>query len=385
MNRVIAAILGSGLVALHYGREASRLVVHEWGTITTVHAPDGTPHGRLNRIAPADTLPAFVHRFEPAATQSAPQNSLLKTTLTPGRPDVTMRLETPVIYFYRPRAQSRPTPFDVSVRFRGGVLNEFYPRADGSVAVDVERVSDKMRAGLLTSWDGAVLDNYVLGALRWQGLALRDSVALPATTAPVWLAPRRVRSAGVATPSGEGERYLFYRGVAHLDALFRTRLTERGLTLHAPERLLWMARPSMRVPRVWLLDVRPDGRAAIRERSDIAIIKSRPGAPLGVLPLFAGAEYSTSGLAGVRRSMKRALIAAGLFADEAEAMLETWKASYFSNPGLRVLYVVPREWIDYFLPLDVSVPHTLTRVLIGRIDLERPPRGQAIRSSADGP
>jgi hypothetical protein len=271
------------------------------------------------------------------------------------------------------------------VRFRGGVLNEFYPRADGSVAVDVERVGDKMKAGLLTSWDGTVLDNYVIGALRWQGLVLRDSVALPATSAPVWLAPRRVRSSGVASASGEGERYLFYRGVAHLDALFRTRLTEKGLTLHAPERLLWMTKPSMKVPRVWLLDVRSDGRAAVRERSDVVIARSRPGAPIGALPLFAGAEYSSGGLAGVRRSMKRALISSGLFADEAEAMLETWKTSYFSNPGLRVLYVVPREWIDYFLPLDVSVPHRLTRVLIGRIDLERPLSAQAIRSSADGP
>jgi hypothetical protein len=53
----------------------------------------------------------------------------------------------------------------------------------------------------------------------------------------------------------------------------------------------------------------------------------------------------------------------------AEAMLETWNESYFQTPGLRVFYVVPPEWTAYFLPLQVSVPHELTRVLVGRIDL----------------
>src|SRR5436190_9383381 len=76
------------------------LVVHEWGTITTQHAPDGAPRGRLNRIAPSEVLPSFVHRYEPAWTKDKPDKSLTKSPLIPGRPDVTMRLETPVIYFH---------------------------------------------------------------------------------------------------------------------------------------------------------------------------------------------------------------------------------------------------------------------------------------------
>ena len=79
------------------------LVVHEWGTITTVHAPDGTPQGRLNRIDSADVLPDFVHRYEPPATGNDSSRWVGKRPLIPGRPDVTMRLETPVIYFHPPR------------------------------------------------------------------------------------------------------------------------------------------------------------------------------------------------------------------------------------------------------------------------------------------
>jgi hypothetical protein len=34
-----------------------------------------------------------------------------------------------------------------------------------------------------------------------------------------------------------------------------------------------------------------------------------------------------------------------------------------------VFYLVPREWTDYFLPLEISVPARVNRVIVGRIDL----------------
>ena len=369
MKWLRASVLLLGLSALRTEqRIAPSLVVHEWGTITTRHAADGTPEGRLNRIDSSEVLPAFVHQYEPPQTKGDSQSSLTKTTLTPGRPDVTMRLETPVIYFY-PASGNRIPPFDVNVLFRGGILNEFYPMAEGSVAVDVERVDAKMRAGLLQGWDGAVLDNYVVGGLRWRGLTLNATVPLPSTDSHVWLAPRRVRASGVTTANGEGERYVFYRGVAHLDAVLQTRRSSNGVRLLAPARLHWLRTPSMTVPQVWLLDARTDGRAAFRARTNLTIARNQPSAELARMSLFAESEYTTAALAELRRSMKRALTESGLFDDEAEAMLETWRDSYFRAPGLRVLYIVPNEWTSYFLPLEISVPHRLTRVLVGRIDL----------------
>jgi hypothetical protein len=176
----------------------------------------------------------------------------------------------------------------------------------------------------------------------------------------------------VLAPSGEGERYLFYRGVAHLDALVQTRVTASEIELRSPQRLLWMTTPSMTIPALWLVDVKSDGSVAYRQQGEIRINKDRPSQDLGRIPLFADADYQTRNLATLRASMKQSLIDAGLFNDEAEAMLETWRESYFGNPGLRIFYMVPREWINYFLPLSISVPHDLTRVLVGRIDLERP-------------
>jgi hypothetical protein len=282
-----------------------------------------------------------------------------------------MRLETPVIYFHPPAGSSTVRPFDVNVSFRGGVLNEFYPTAKASIALDMDRIDTKMRAGVLTLWDGYVLNNYVVGALRWSGVSLKETVPLPRTTSRVWLAPRAVRSAGVALPSGEGERYLFYRGVAHLDALVQTELMSSSVRLRAPQHLVWMRDSSMTIPRLWLVDVRADGRAAFSEREALVIAKDAESRELGTLPLFAGADYSATGIANLRQSMKKGLMSAGLFDDEAEAMLETWRDSYFNAPGLRLLYLVPNAWTSYFLPLRISAPNELTRVLVGRIDLTR--------------
>jgi hypothetical protein len=366
LNTLARLGLATTLVGL---QPPAPLVVHEWGTITTRHAPDGTPDGRLNRIDSADVLPAFVHRYEPPATRGDSSKALTKGTMVPGRPDVTMRLETPVIYFHP--VGSRMPAFDVSVRFRGGVLNEFYPDARGSLAVDMERISAKMKAGVIQQWDGKVLDNYVVGGLGWSGLALRDSVRLPTTDHHAWLAPRRVRSSGVVTPAGEGERYLFYRGVAHLDALLDTRTVANEVVLRTPARMPWLAAERVTIPKAWLVDVRTDGSLAFREIAPIMLAKARAAAEVARVRLFSDGDHAAGARARLRGSLKRALTDAGLFDDEAEAMLETWRDSYFRNPGLRVLYIVPREWTDYHLPLSISTPSVVTRVLVGRIDLRR--------------
>jgi hypothetical protein len=371
MRRISVALVALGFSVGPRQHHDAPLIVHEWGTITTRHAPDGTPQGRLNRISPSEVLPAFVHQYEPPPTQNDPQKALTKSPVTPGRPDVTMRLETPVIYFY-PAAGSVPLPpFDVSVKFRGGIVNEFYPEAEPSVALDVERISAKMRAGVINSWNGSVLDNYVIGGLRWKGISLQETASLPSTSSHLWLAPRKVRSAIVRTSSREAERYLFYRGVAHLDALVQTELSPTEVRLRAPERLLWLRKSSMTIPKLWLVDIRADGAVAFREQEQITIEKTAAAHALGAMPLFSAKDHTPGRLGDLRRSMKQMLIARGLFEDEAEAMLETWKESYFATPGLRILYIVPNEWIAYFLPLQISPPHMLTRVLVGRIDLQR--------------
>ena len=84
---------------------------------------------------------------------------------------------------------------------------------------------------------------------------------------------------------------------------------------------------------------------------------------------FAAGDFTSVNLVALRDSLKTELIEGGLYADEAEAMLNTWKHSYFEKAGLRVFYIVPREWTENFLPLRFSVPARVNRLIVGRIDL----------------
>jgi len=347
------------------------LVIHEWGTLTTIHAASGKPHSGLNKIDAADVLPDFVHRYEPEQTRHDPAQRFAKSPLVPGRPDVTMRLETPVIYFHPAAGTQFESPVDVEVRFRGGILNEFYPAAEASVALDTARIQDKRTAGVLPeAWNFDILNNYVVGSLKWTGVRIHDTVVAPLTDNPVWLAPREVQAGSVFVPdAGEGERYLFYRGVANLEALLQTRTASGAVRIAAPHVLAWLDAPTMTLPAVWLVDVRVDGVVAFREHGAVTVAKSKPDAELGHLRRFSEADYKAEGGKLLRASLKRALLQQGLYSDEAEAMLETWKASYFQKAGLRVFYIVPREWTDYFLPLTFSVPARVNRAIVGRIDL----------------
>ena len=71
--------------------------------------------------------------------------------------------------------------------------------------------------------------------------------------------------------------------------------------------------------------------------------------------------------------METALISEGLFPDEAKAMVNTWKDSWFTEQGVRVLYILPRPWTDEILPLALTPqPKELTRVMVGRAEIITP-------------
>ena len=74
-------------------------------------------------------------------------------------------------------------------------------------------------------------------------------------------------------------------------------------------------------------------------------------------------------LARLRQDLTAALIAQGLFPKEAQAMVETWRDSWFEE-GSRLIYIVPSEAVDAILPLQVTpAPSQVVRVFVGRMEL----------------
>ena len=118
------------------------------------------------------------------------------------------------------------------------------------------------------------------------------------------------------------------------------------------------------------------------------ILFERRGSRLGyriVGPLTDQASFTPPALDGSLEALfsdlEGILIAQGLFPDEAHAMLETWRDSWFEE-GSRILYIVPRAFVESVLPLTIiPAPAQLTRVFVGRVELVTPVTQQAVESA----
>jgi hypothetical protein len=97
---------------------------------------------------------------------------------------------------------------------------------------------------------------------------------------------------------------------------------------------------------------------------------------------FNSVDFSAENLDRLQREMHASLVAQGLFDEEATVMLQTWQKSYFHSAGLRLFYVVPRKWTDHYLPLSLSQPAEITRVMVARTELISPPQRQLLNHLA---
>jgi hypothetical protein len=318
------------------------LIVHEWGTFTSFQDEQGRTIPGIN--VDDEPVPSFVHRM---AGIDIFQGGSLPASWSQGaprcHPDVTMRLETPVLYFYPP-AGWEPVPFDVHAAFNGGWLTEFYPFA---------------------KWDGVnfprALDANERGSLQWSQMRLDPAAGalMPETSENVWLAPRKVASAVIVEPNAkEAEKYLFYRGVGHIDAPLVIRRTRDSIKISLREDENSLAS----LPRLWIVDVGPNGH--VRHRT-----LNPAGRTVETAAFVGDAGAAASSLPELRRELAQALTSAGLYADEAAAMLETWRLSYFESEGLRVFFVLPQTWTEAHLPLSISTPADVTRLMVGRVEL----------------
>lgn len=77
-------------------------------------------------------------------------------------------------------------------------------------------------------------------------------------------------------------------------------------------------------------------------------------------------------------TLKTQLIANGLFEKEADAMIKTWRDTWFED-GLRVFVILPRQQTDAMLPITINpTPKTLERVIVARIEVLTPEQELAV-------
>lgn len=370
MKKSIRRTLGSLLTVLTLGCiaappylmsapvEPRDLVVHEWGTFTSVQGADGEQM-TWNPFQVWD-LPGFVYqRNRPDGRTNVSHLAFLLADK--GAIQARQRMETPVIYFY----SDRSLEVDVEVEFPQGTLTEWYPQATGFgptvKAFLPPGASEDDRSFL--RWSGIV----VLGpGTDAGGLLVQSSdptrhhyFAARATDANVL----RVPALGPNGPTTEHEGFLFYRGVGNFEAPLRVSLTRNE------DRLLLKNTAADPLTGLQLVEVRDGqgrfltiGKLAGDEQKNLKLPKS---------DWMALAELQSE----LDDRMRQSLVEAGLYVKEAAAMIETWRDSWFGEDGLRVLYVLPRPWTDAALPLRLDpTPDELVRVMVGRAEFLTPSR-----------
>ena len=324
----LAALVGARLLAQNApARQAgkkiasseNRLVVHEWGTFTSIAGRDGVALEWRPLNGPSD-LPRFVHSLDEG------DGGLRHKQKGKGDLRASVRMETPVLYFYAPAEMN----VSVKVDFPKGKITEWYPQA--------RAVSTGIDWGRLKVMPGAALTFPVESA---------ESHYYPARE--VDAAP--VQVCGTNGKRGQQEKFLFYRGVGTFDLPLSVKLDGENVVLKNLG--------TEEIPHLVIFE-NQGGRVGYRVCDAFTgeMTHERPALDKSMDALLA--------------ELKQVLVAGGLYEREAEAMIKTWRDSWFEE-GLRVFYLLPRRTTDEILPVTIEPrPAELVRVLVGRAEVITP-------------
>jgi hypothetical protein len=334
---LLAASLGATAVLFATATRAPEVVAHEWGTFTTVAGEDGQAINWLPLGGPSD-LPCFVEHFKNTvfkfignAEQEGPIDYATARSALVG----TVRMETPVLYFYAPEDAT----VGVSVRFPRGLMTEWYPKA----VVNQPNVVS------------TVLDNpNVVGGITWSAVQILPSRVgqYPQDSGQSHYYSARSTDASPLSVAGQFEKFLFYRGVASFPPLLSAALNNDGSV------------------RVTNLGQRPIPNVILFENR-AGVLSYRFAGPLEGSTTLAKPTRST-GLDDLRAELVQMLVKTGLYDKEARAMVETWRDSWFEE-GARVFYIVPPASVDEILPLTITPsPAAIARAFVGRMEVITP-------------
>jgi len=318
------------------------LVVHEWGTFTTVAGKKGTALD-WRPLNGASDLPSFVYDLK---SQDGYRETYDTKTNGKSMMLVKVRMETPVIYFYTKNEME----IEASVGFPDGEITEWYPQASIVNKYAGRSQSAKFTSNLINWGTIKLLPNEKPNYLR----EAADSHYYPAReTDSVALQVCNFDKTKI-----EKEKFLFYRGVGNFGLPLSVRIDGKNL---------------------YLKDL------GTEEVKNIIVFENRGGRVgfkfIESLPqeLVTERPATNRTLPDVYAELEKILVAEGLYEKEAKAMIETWKDSWFEE-GLRVFYVLTRKSTDKILPLNIKPqPKEIVRVLVGRAEVITPEMEQDVR------
>jgi len=342
--------------------ESADYVVHEWGTFTSLQGGDGEQIHWKPGIGV--DLPKFVYLYlDSAGNEAAAQSAGLFTKRVQY---AKQRMETPVLYFY----SDNDLAVDVSVDFPNGLHTEWYPRVSAMgprVGVKSGKVPGPEQADARRSfirWD----DVRVLAKNSDAESAALDGM-LTSNEPSHYFAARQTDANMIqfisekeGVSKSEYDRFLFYRGLGFFDSPL-------NVTVGSTEKKLYVRNTGTApIKHLYLLEVR-NGHGSFQFLDALQPgvrhqFNRDPNAKMEPLENFTSNVFD---------QLVTSLTNSGLYREEARAMVNTWRNSWFGEDGIRVLYVLPEQWTDDTLPLQLNPkPRELKRVMVGRAEVILP-------------
>lgn len=313
---------------------------HEWGTFTTVSGSDGRLLTGLQ--VEEESLPSSVKSHARIYQPSPFQKGLMQAL-----ENVTVKMETPVIYFYT----EQPFHASVNVGFHGGSISQWYPsRSGGEVEPKGPKIDFSKKFEGSIAWEVDVTPP-----------AIDDNAqVMRGDETPNWIYPRLTDSALVRTKEGEAEKYLFYRGLGNFEP-------PATFSMNGNDELRVSNKAGKSIPAFYVFQSTSEGVKTLKQNALAA--GNSATVSLSNLKTIPHGQWSVP----VYKEMTAMLENAGLHHKEAEAMVQTWWKSYFQHQGLRVFWILPDESVESILPLSIKpAPDKIVRVLVGRSEVLTP-------------
>lgn len=335
------------LILFSFKKSEDKLVVHEWGTFTTLHGSDGKQLSGL--YIEEEHLPPFVYSHTSLADD-------INDTIYRGKDqylikpeNVTVKMETPVLYFY----SDKSTKVSLQVDFPNGSISQWYPQRSKGDETPVVGGGARAHVDFKIPYKGWI---------NWENVEVLAPNASQPLTPPqnqeikTWVIPRNT-DANKVKVNGETEKFLFYRGLGNFSVPLEIKfdndneLNIKNLYIKNISYLFVYEKKENGNVNIWWT-----GSLGKDETKKIDISKN--------LSIDTDIKF---------KEFEKSLMDAGLYEREAKAMLSTWEESYFKKPGFRVFWIVPVEEVDKLLPIKIEPrPTEIKRVFVGRSDILTP-------------
>ena len=334
------------------------LVVHEWGTFTSVSNVSGASFEW--RTLTGSDLPDFVYSIDkPDYKHQTRDSAFEKSQSSKSAIQSYQRMETPVTYFYTDREMDA----EVSVSFPKGLFTEWYPHVR---TYSPDNTKSKTN-----------------GLLRWGKIKL-----LPETKELAKLIPngkdqknhyyhaRETDSALVRVCNtgelgtdkvNEYEKFLFYRGVSDFEVPLKVKLLENN-------QIEIQNKSKEEIKHIFRVNMAKDES----KFEFTCMLKSLEVEQKGH-HVYKGTKSEM--VDKLSDEMEKCLIMEGLYKKEAKAMVKSWRDSWFEEDGTRVFYILPQKTTDAVLPITINPkPKEIVRVMVGRIECITPEQEKQMKS-----